>query len=162
MLFLLFQLGTDRYVLEASRVVEVLPLLEIRSIPQAPKGVAGVFNYRGRPVPAIDLSELTLGRPARRLLSTRIILVNYESDAGSPGGQPGQQRLVGLIAEGATRMIRKEKKDFVDSGMKFGHAPYLGPIIMDEGGVIQLIYEQKLLPPPVREILFGQIQAQAP
>ena len=29
-MFLLFQLGNDRYVLEASRVVEVLPLLELK------------------------------------------------------------------------------------------------------------------------------------
>ena len=40
MLFLLFQLGNDRYVLEASRVVEVVPLLALKQLPQAPEGVA--------------------------------------------------------------------------------------------------------------------------
>jgi len=50
MLFLLFQLGQDRYALEASRVIEVLPLVSLKRIPQAPRGVAGLFNYRGRPV----------------------------------------------------------------------------------------------------------------
>ena len=49
MLFLLFQLGKDRYALEASRVVEVVPLLALKQLPQAPKGVAGIFNYRGPP-----------------------------------------------------------------------------------------------------------------
>ena len=76
MLFLLFQLGNDRYVLEASRVVEVVPLLELKQLPRAPKGVAGIFKYRGRPVPAVDLCALTLGRPASERLSTRIIIVN--------------------------------------------------------------------------------------
>ena len=54
MLFLLFQLGKERYALEATRVVEVVPLLALKQLPQAPKGVAGIFNYRGRPVPAGD------------------------------------------------------------------------------------------------------------
>ena len=44
MLFLLFQLGKERYALPASRVVEVVPLLELKQLPQAPKGVAGIFN----------------------------------------------------------------------------------------------------------------------
>ena len=38
MLFLLFQLGDGRYALEASRVVEVVPLLEIKRLLHAPKG----------------------------------------------------------------------------------------------------------------------------
>src|SRR2546421_10050690 len=84
MLFLLFQLGTDRYALEASRVVEVVPLLELKRLPQAPEGVAGIFNYRGQPVPAVDLCALTLGQPARKRLSTRIIIVNL-SGAGGGG-----------------------------------------------------------------------------
>ena len=41
MLFLLFRLGHDRYALEARRVVEVVPLLALKKIPQAPRGVVG-------------------------------------------------------------------------------------------------------------------------
>ena len=82
MLFLLFHLGKDRYALDASRVVEVVPLLTLRRIPQAPRGVAGIFNYRGQPVPAVDLGELMLGQPASPRLSTRIILVHYPDDGG--------------------------------------------------------------------------------
>jgi len=47
MLFLQFQLGKDRYALDASVVVEVLPLLGIKRIPHAPDAVVGAFNYRG-------------------------------------------------------------------------------------------------------------------
>jgi chemotaxis-related protein WspB len=148
-LFLLFQLGNDRYVLDASRVVEVLPLLELKQIPQAPKGVAGLFNYRGQPVPAVDLSQLTLDQPAGQRLSTRIIVVNYP-------GQTGKNLLLGLIAEHATEMIRRESKDFVDSGVKLGAAPYLGPVVMDGKGVIQWVHEQRLLSEKVRDLLFSE------
>jgi chemotaxis-related protein WspB len=147
MLFLLFQLGNNRYALEAARVVEVVPLLGLQPIPQAPQGVAGLFNYRGRPVPAIDLSALTLGQPASEHFSTRIIVVNCPDNNST-------NHLLGLIAEHATEMLRKDAKEFVDPEVKLGAAPYLGPIFMDGANAIRLIYEHRLLPEPVRQLLF--------
>jgi chemotaxis-related protein WspB len=147
MLFLLFQLGNDRYALQASRVIEVLPLVELKKIPNAPKGVAGIFNYRGRPVPAVDLCELTLGQPASRRLSTRIIIVNHPDDTG-------RNHPLGLIAEHATEIIQRESGEFVEPGLKLGGAPYLGPVLMDSRGGVQLVYEQRLLTDHVRDLLF--------
>ena len=149
MLFLLFQLGNDRYVLEASRVVEVVPLLALKQLPQAPRGVAGIFNYRGQPVPAVDLCALTLGQPARERLSTRIIIVNLPDGGGA-------SHLVGLVAEHATEMLRKEPGDFVESGIRIGAAPYLGAVLMDPQGPIQWVQEQRLLSEPLREALFSE------
>jgi len=146
MLFVLFHLGPDRYALEAHRVVEIVPLLELKRFPQAPPGVAGVFLYRGRPVPALDLCALTLGRPATEHLSTRIIIINH-SDT------PGQEQLVGLIAERATETIRREPKDFAEPGVQLSTAPFLGPVLTDEQGVIQLISAQKLLQENLRGLL---------
>ena len=110
-----------------SRVVEVAPLLALKRLPQAPKGVAGIFNYRGRPVPAVDLCEMATGQPASERLSTRIIIVNYQHENGT-------EHLLGLIAENATEMLRKNTKDFVDSGVTMESAPYLGPVLMDAQG----------------------------
>jgi chemotaxis-related protein WspB len=149
MLFLLFQLGKERYALQASRVVEVVPLLELKQLPQAPKGVAGIFNYRGTPVPAVDLSALTLGQPASERYSTRIVIVNYPDDRGT-------NHLLGLIAECATETLRKDPNEFIDSGVRLSEAPYLGPILMDTKSPIQWIYEQRLLPEPVRSVLFTE------
>jgi chemotaxis-related protein WspB len=154
MLFLLFQLGKDRFALEAERVVEVVPLLELNQVPQAPRGVAGILNYRGRPVPAVDLSELALGRPAGERLSTRIIIIHYPDATG-------RDRLLGLIAENATELLRREPKEFLDSGMTLGAAPYLGPMLLDNKGAVQLIQEQKLLSEPVRDLLFPTVEAVA-
>ncbi len=155
MLFLLFQLGPDRYALEAGRVLEVLPLLELKKIPGAPRGVAGIFNYRGRPVPAVDLGELTLGQPASERLSTRIIVINYPDDTGKL--QP-----LGLIAEHATEIIRRERKDFVDTGLNLGAPAYLGPVLMDSHGAIHWVREQRLLPQNVRDLLFCETVEHTP
>ena len=92
MLFLLFQLGQDRYALDTGAIAEVLPLVAITAIPQAPAGVAGLFNYRGAPVPAIDLSQLTMGRPARRRLNTRIIMVHYPDARGDTASAGSHRR----------------------------------------------------------------------
>jgi chemotaxis-related protein WspB len=154
MLFLLFRLGKDRYALQASRVLEVLPLVELRPIPDAPKGVAGLFNFHGRPVPAVDLSELTLGRPSDQRLSTRIIVINH------PDGQ-GALHPLGLIAEHATEIIRRDQRQFHEPGHKLGGAPYLGPVLMDSGGVIQWIHEQRLLPERARDLLFCETLEQS-
>jgi len=151
MLYLLFQLGQHRCALETSRVVEVVPLLALQQLPQAPSGVAGIFNYRGRPVPAVDLGLLTLGQPASERFSTRIIIVNYPSDNGT-------NHLLGLVAERVTELLRRDASDFVEPGMKLSAAPYLGPVLMDGSRAIQLIHEHLLLPEPVRHLLFAAPQ----
>lgn len=147
--FLLFQLGKDRYVLDVGQVAEVLPLVSLKQIPQAPLAVAGVFDFHGDPVPVIDLSQMALGYPAQRHLSTRIILVHY------PDGN-GEKRLLGLIAERVTETIRREPSDFVTSGIDNDAAPYLGPVATDARGLIQWVEVDQLLTPAVRDILFKQ------
>lgn len=146
MLFLLFELGEDRYALDAGSIAEVLPLVRIKRIPRAPPGVAGVFDYRGVPVPVIDLSQLALGRPARRRLSTRIVVVYYPDGDG--------RHLLGLIAEKAAATLRREPADFSDSGVAGAEAPYLGPVTSDANGLVQRIEVERLLPQAVRELLF--------
>jgi chemotaxis-related protein WspB len=147
MLFLLFQLGKDRYALEATKVAELLPLIHVRPIPQAHQAVMGVFNLRGAPVPVIDLSWLALGRPAERRMSTRIVLVHY------PDGH-GQMHLLGLVAEKATETMRRDPAEFTESGVSSDGAPWLGPVTHDAHGIVQLIEVHKLLPPELRDVLF--------
>ena len=153
MLFLVFELARDRYVLDVSQVAEVLPLVAIKQIPQAPPAVAGILNYRGAPVPVIDVSQLALGRPAERRLSTRIVLVHYP-DAD------GHTRLLGLIAERATRTVRRDKTDFVASGVSSEGASYLGPVAADARGLLQWVDAPTLLPASVRDLLFRQPAAE--
>lgn len=155
MLFLLFHLGPDRYALDAGKVVEVLPLLQFKKIPNAPRGVAGIFNYHGRPVPLVDLCELILGRPAAERLTTRIILINYDGD-------DGRKNLLGLVAEHITQTIQRPEADCQEAGLRLGAAPYLGPVLLDEHGVIQRVREEKLLPGDVRELIFDETAGSTP
>ena len=76
MLMLLFHLENERYALESTQIIEVVPLIELKKQPHAPNYVSGVFNYRGQIVPVIDLCQLIQGKSCHTHLSTRIILVN--------------------------------------------------------------------------------------
>src|SRR5690349_9482735 len=103
MLFVTFQLDGDHYALEARNIVEALPLVELKRIPQAPVGVAGAFNYRGNPVPVLDLSAIATGKSSAPRFSTRILLVNFPLPSG-------ETRTLGVIAEKATGALRRERQ----------------------------------------------------
>jgi chemotaxis-related protein WspB len=148
MLFLLFQLGEDRYAIEAAKVAAVLPLVVPKAIPGAPAAVAGAFDYRGTLVPLIDLSQLALGRSAQPRRSTRIIMVGYPLD--------GDTQPLGLIAENASETLVCDPAEFVPSGVRSDGAPYLGPIVSDSRGIVQWVLIEQLLPDGMRDLLFKQ------
>jgi chemotaxis-related protein WspB len=152
MLFLVFQLGADRFALDTANVAEVLPLVMVTPLPHAPAGVAGIFNYHGVPVPVIDLSQLTMGRPAEERRNTRLVLVHYPDRRGA-------KRLLGLIAEKATETVRREPSDFVASGVTNPLTPHLGPVASDARGLMQRIDVATLLPAAVRDLLFAEAVA---
>lgn len=146
MLFLVFQLGTCRFALAAAEVVEVLPVVACRPLPHAVPGIAGLFVYRGTPVPLVDLMQVAFGQPCRRRMSTRIILVNYPDE--------GTSRLLGLLAEQSTEMIRREEADFSSTGVTVENSPYLGPVTRDEQGLIQRMEIDRLLSDEVKAVIF--------
>ncbi|HVW08432.1 MAG TPA: chemotaxis protein CheW [Bryobacteraceae bacterium] len=147
MLFLIFSLGNDRYVVDATRTVEILPLVNWKSLPGAPRGVAGIIDYRGNPTPLLDLSELSVGKPCRKVMSTRIIIINYQ-DSDPP-------RLLGLLAEGVTGTIRRNEEDFLTPGLRSDEAPYLGPIASSPEGSLQRIDIRHLVPGHIHDLLFA-------
>src|SRR5579862_6273461 len=110
MLFLLFQVGKDRFALDSKLVAEVAPLVHLKCIPHAPASVAGLFNYRGSAVPVIDLCQVFFGSMSPMRLSTRIMLVNYRATSG-------ETFLLGLMAEQITETVRMDPSAFVPSGV---------------------------------------------
>lgn len=146
-LFLQFEMGEDRFVFDCAQVLEVLPFLALKRIPQAQKGVVGVFDYRGKMTPVIDINELIIGSSARTRISTRIVVVSYHD-------VEGKIHPLGLIAEHVTRTFRRSKADFVASGVENPATPYLGLVASDPNGLIQFVDPQQLLPTSVCDVLF--------
>lgn len=145
MLMLQFHAGGERYGLDIAKVIEVAPLIRLRKIPHAGNEVAGTFNYRGLLTPVIDLTFLLTGQPSRERMSTRIALVSYEGD-------DGRMHILGMMAEYLTEMIRCQPSELQAAVVSVSGAPYLGDVLFDERGSVQVIQIEKLL---TRELLFA-------
>ena len=117
-------------------------------MPRAPLGLAGIVDYRGAPVPVIDLSQLLANRPANRRMNTRLVIAHYT--AGE------RKHLLGLIAERATETMRRDPADFQDSGIKSASPPHLGPVALDAAGSVHWIDVNRLLPESLAACLFQQ------
>ena len=63
-----------------------------RKVDHVPSYVVGIFNYRGRLVPMIDLCRLLNGTDCRPRLSTRVMMVHHTTPDGKnyPSGADGR------------------------------------------------------------------------
>jgi chemotaxis-related protein WspB len=146
---LVFHIGDDRYGLPLRLVQRVLPLLELKSLPQAPDAVAGLMNLHGESVPVIDLARLSGGAPARQQFDTRIVLVDYLDPDGAT-------HALALMAERVMGVQDVSDAALQAPGVKA--APFLGEVAGDAEGIVQLIELEQLLPAGLRALLFQSFE----
>ena len=147
MLMLLLSTGNDRYALHTQDVIEVVPQVEMRTLPRAPGYVVGLLNYRALMVPVVDVCSLMHGSPCQPRLSTRIVLVNYPVADGA-------KHVLGLLAESVTDTVRVDERDLVPANIEIEQAPYLGKVFVVEGEMIQCLRVEPLIPQELRHSLF--------
>lgn len=148
MLWITFKAGQLRYAIEARTIVALAPRAILRPCVGVPAYIAGLFNFRGEPVPVVDLGQLLGGAPCPAHLSTRIILVPYAA-------QDGRQRIIGLMAEAVTETVEKQASEFADSGLASPETPYLGKLALGASGFIQQVIVERLLPKELEGMLFA-------
>lgn len=142
MLLLLFETSDGRYAMETEQVVEIVPLLQAKRIPGAPPYVAGIINYRGTPVPVFDLCALAGGSPCRPYFSTRIILILYPL-------ADDRVRLIGLIAEGVTDVVRCGEAEIRASGILLERPVEGQSAEAGQEEIVQLFNVTRMIPPDV-------------
>ncbi|MGD9386042.1 MAG: chemotaxis protein CheW [Thioalkalispiraceae bacterium] len=147
MLLLSFHIGSERYAVSAKQIIEILPLTSIKRIPRAPAYVAGLLDYRGLPVPVIDLCQLINEQDCSKVLSSRIILINYK--AGD-----GKVHPLGLIAEKVTETLNIAEEHFTSSGISMEGMAYLGGVAKNNGSMVQYIEIDELLSNELQTMLF--------
>jgi chemotaxis-related protein WspB len=147
MTFLAFSVDDRRFALPAADVVTIVPAAALRAIDAAPAWVAGLLPVGADLVPVIDLCRLHAGRAARHAFTTRIILLRYLRPDGA-------SRVLGLLAEGVADVAEVEPGQWHDAGLARPDTPWLGPLAMVGGALIQRIAIADLLPQAVRDRLF--------
>jgi chemotaxis-related protein WspB len=146
---LLFGVADQRYGLDVSQIVEVVPAVRLRTIPGTPDYVAGVFRYKGSIVPVIDLNQMLSGRPAEKRYSTRVILVRFP-------GTSGVEHVLGLMVERADQGLTEPVGDLQSSGISTPDAPYLGKLATLGKETIQFVKIEHLIPDKLRNQLFTE------
>jgi len=146
-LMLLFRLGNSRYAIPVADVVEVAPRVELETLPHAPDYVAGLFSYRGRHAPVIDLCQLTHRRRCVDSFTTRIVMVDFPL-------RDGNKCTLGLLAEQVTETVELAPDDFSSTGLRIEDTPWLDQAAHTAEGLVQQISVAALLPEEVQMQLF--------
>ncbi len=81
--YMTFKLSSEEYGVAILKVRELIGLMEITPVPQAPAFVRGVINLRGKVIPVVDL-RLKFGMSATKPTDqTVIIVVQLQAESGS-------------------------------------------------------------------------------
>ena len=151
MLVLGLSIGKEHYGIEATRIIEIVPLIELKKVPLTENAVKGIFNYRGTATPVIDLCQLFEKRSCTNDLSSRIIIINYNDSSEN-------SRPVGLVAERVTDVMKCEIDDVSNSGIQSDKNKFLGKVYKYKNDLIQLIDTHNVLPDSIsRQLASSQL-----
>ncbi len=84
-----FQLGREEYAIEVSQVREIISMVDVTRMPNAPGYIKGVINLRGQILAVIDLAErldILPGEGDRRIIVAEVgdnrvgMIVDYVSE----------------------------------------------------------------------------------
>jgi chemotaxis-related protein WspB len=169
MLLLTFTVGANRYAVDVTTVVELVPRVELQLIPHSPAFLAGLLGYRGKVVPVIDLGLLLDVGACRDCLSTRIILVNdspvdhnhwdQDREGSREETRPNPKlapNILGLIAEHVSDLTYVRPEQIVPAPVRLPQTPYLGPIVQTDQGIVQLILVEKVREASLQSSGLGQ------
>lgn len=111
---------------DISAVREVLPLRPITPVPLAPAAVLGMFDWRGRIVPAVDASQVIAGSKTSHSPRNRLMVL--QTQAGMVAYLVSQ--VIGIVkAGGDLESVPPEAN--LDSNVAVGSIPSaLGPVIL--------------------------------
>ena len=88
---LTIRLGDEQFAVEAGSVREILDVVPITHVPNAPEFVSGLINVRGRVVPLADMRVMfDMDRPEPNE-DTRIVVMEVDME--------GEPTIVGILAD---------------------------------------------------------------
>jgi len=150
MLALLFHIGPQRHAIDSRFVERVVPLVTAQQVPDAPPWLVGAARMLGVATPVVDVSHMLVGTAARRLLSTRLLLIQYASG--------GISRPLALMVENMTDSVTLTSPEPAPKN----EPVHVTHVVFDPRGPIRLIDPQKLLPDFALAMLFDACDSLSP
>ncbi len=137
--YLTFSLAGEEYGIAILKVKEIIGMMPITPVPQAPNFVKGVINLRGRVIPVTDL-RLKFGmEPLEYNERTCIIVVEVTGNESTI--------LMGLVVDSVSEVMNIREEDIQDTptfGTQLNTDYILGMAKMDGGVKILLDIDRVL------------------
>jgi len=92
-----FKVGKEEFGVDILKVQEIIRMLKITTVPNAPDFVEGVINLRGRIIPVLDLRKRLSIKEKNHDSKTRIIVVDISGN------------IVGFIVDEVNEVLRIPK-----------------------------------------------------
>jgi len=92
--YVVFKLGKEEYGIDIMNVTEIIQYQESVKVPNSPKFIEGIINYRGKVIPIICLKKKFGIEDSLRDGNTRIIVINLN------------EKQIGFIVDEASQTVR--------------------------------------------------------
>ncbi len=128
--YLTFSLGTEQYGISILNVIEIIGMMPISFMPQAPDFVKGVINLRGKVIPVVELRKKFCMQSVESTDRTCIIVVEGQGKKGVP-------IKTGIVVDTVSEVVQIREGNIEDAptfGDEVNSHAILG-IAKEEGGV---------------------------
>jgi chemotaxis signal transduction protein/ABC-type nitrate/sulfonate/bicarbonate transport system substrate-binding protein len=145
--YLTFQLDEQEFGIDILQVKEIIGMMPIRSMPQAPEFIRGVVNLRGEVIPVMDL-RLRFGLEARPDTDrTCIIVLDIQNGSGST--------CMGVIVDAVSEVNEMKAADIEGAGTLSGsvRTSYILGMAKQDGEVKILLDMERVLGREERVVL---------
>jgi purine-binding chemotaxis protein CheW len=109
--YLTFELGSEEYGIQITRIKEIIGMMPITSVPQTEAFVKGVINLRGKVIPVIDLRQRFEMETIEYTDRTCIVVVEIDGPSGTV--------LIGVVVD-AVSEVNNIKGDEIEDTPTFG------------------------------------------
>lgn len=141
--FVVFKLGEEEYGIDIMNVKEIIPYEPSVKIPNKPRFIEGIINYRGNVIPIVNLKErFDLGK-FDLSQDTRIIVIHLGD------------KYIGFIVDDASSTAKFEDRDIEPSPAILSGIDrrYLSGVGKREDSIVILIDLEKVLSDEEQEVI---------
>lgn len=148
MLAVVWEVGEERFTIDASQVVEVVPVVALHRAAGLPDWMLGLGDYHGRLIPILDGAKLVDVAPSPLRLGSRVLVIAVEAC--------GASRLVGLQVSAVQGVASIDLADAAGHrGFASTDAPHLAEVVRIGDRTARRVVLDRFLVGGRGELLFG-------
>jgi chemotaxis-related protein WspB len=148
MLAVVWEVGEERFTIDASQVVEVVPVVSLHRAAGLPDWMLGLGDYHGRLIPILDGAKLVEVPASPPRLGARVLVIAVDAC--------GSRRVVGLQVSAVQGVASIDLNDAAGHrGFASADAPHLAEVVRIGDRTARRVVLDRFLAGVRGELLFG-------